>query len=990
MTSPQAPPHELRLALAMRGGVSLSVWIGGSCAEVDQLRTAAPTATGGFWDRLVDEAGYDSVAVDILAGASAGGLNGVIYAASQQFGFSMGQLREVWVKVGDTEKLLRTKAESNTYWPSLFKGDEYFFTQARTLLKQLCDEAPEASRARTAPSPILLTLSATLVEPIRRVVNSPQDELLSNLRFASGFVFRHPHHAWQHSDFSPSDGLSDRVADQLALAARSTSSFPVAFEAANVLSFRRDSFTAEDGRDGDKLLVDMAGVFQDRSNVDVDDCGFLVSDGGILDNIPLGRALQGIADASAEGPTDRYLLYIHPGAVSLSPTTGSKPGRTSGPRPGLTRRRDPVSVLQGLLGARVPSEDIVGDMRQLDDYNVGVERAGSLRRLGFTGLETQDDLIEAARAAWPGYRMFRADEDQRLISTLLDDPIRVLAEDPFPSHVGGEPVDDDVWRSPLDAVRTPDGQPVITRQELAAALTDSFLTRLPQSVPAGQPPTLPPVAQVGSLPLLRICRLLIEWAQSLEQGPETIAGFDEASSYKAQAYRAAAFVRDAIDRPRRLGWVVLAATAPENADGQRLASAAASLSSLALTTPDCARAIVEALEADGSDPSATATLADAVQERIGLLDWVPTWAWKLPKPSSPPAQPAEATVDLREAVLTQLLLPLARRLAELAAQQPTVEPTKPSDYLNRVLRGDITRTTLEALEIVTFPEFASGLPGRRAIRFRRLSAGSPTPLAPYFTDLLAIAAKHGLWWDSEQTDPRSQEGLHLTLKLAGNELANFSAFLRPQWRTNDWLWGRLDAVPTLVDLLLSADGFRLVAPTEATVRQLVSGPSGSPLRPFLDKHVSTDDVVQQIRRELGDSSGKESPTLRRSLIEARQWEILTEELGVSSKGLVDAVGGYTVGAETIGDPELSDEITQRLDAIADVVGNVTLSTLQGRFGAPKEGGLKAWGTNKAVDAVTRALFRRTQRKSRTPRISQANQRAADLTKLNQRKANRSG
>ena len=38
-------------------------------------------------------------------------------------------------------------------------------------------------------------------------------------------------------------------------------------------------------------------------------------------------------------------------------------------------------------------------------------------------------------------------------------------------------------------------------------------------------------------------------------------------------------------------------------------------------------------------------------------------------------------------------------------------------------------------------------------------------------------------------------------KLAGNELKNFSAFLRRRWRENDWMWGRLDAVPTLVDLL---------------------------------------------------------------------------------------------------------------------------------------------------------------------------------------------
>ena len=44
--------RELRLALGMRGGVSLSVWIGGACAEVDELRTSLASeaeALPPFW-----------------------------------------------------------------------------------------------------------------------------------------------------------------------------------------------------------------------------------------------------------------------------------------------------------------------------------------------------------------------------------------------------------------------------------------------------------------------------------------------------------------------------------------------------------------------------------------------------------------------------------------------------------------------------------------------------------------------------------------------------------------------------------------------------------------------------------------------------------------------------------------------------------------------------------------------------------------------------
>jgi hypothetical protein len=61
---------ELRLALGMRGGVSLAVWIGGACDEINRLcRAVEDEAGGSFWKRMLDRSGYGAVAVDIMAGA---------------------------------------------------------------------------------------------------------------------------------------------------------------------------------------------------------------------------------------------------------------------------------------------------------------------------------------------------------------------------------------------------------------------------------------------------------------------------------------------------------------------------------------------------------------------------------------------------------------------------------------------------------------------------------------------------------------------------------------------------------------------------------------------------------------------------------------------------------------------------------------------------------------------------------------------------------
>lgn len=183
---------ELRLALAMRGGVSLAVWIGGSVAEIDQARTAEiDDAAGktGFWPQVLrDATAYDAVVVDVLAGASAGGLNGVLYAASQIYGFPYERMRGVWLDVGGTEGLVRRSGP----WPSLFMGDDYFLTTVHRNLEELIAAAPPADTSEPSRRRVELALSATVMEPVVRPLPSPEDEPLFERRYAAGFRFRQP------------------------------------------------------------------------------------------------------------------------------------------------------------------------------------------------------------------------------------------------------------------------------------------------------------------------------------------------------------------------------------------------------------------------------------------------------------------------------------------------------------------------------------------------------------------------------------------------------------------------------------------------------------------------------------------------------------------------------------------------------------------------------------------------------------------------------
>ena len=258
---PERLDTELRLALAMRGGVSLAVWIGGACCEIDALRGA--TVRTNFWTDWLRRAGYERVVVDVLAGASAGGLNGVLYAASQVYGFPYAQMREIWLRLGSTENLVR-RGEP---YPSLFLGDAFFQRELTTNLRRLIEHGEPPAH----PPALDLSLSVTYVEPVERPVPSPSDQRLTERRFASGFVFRNPSAdmPWKHSDFPARDGDPREFAQataRLGLAARSTSSFPGAFEAAVMRGRRSDRFGAPavPAPPGDPI-PDMGGVLRDRA-----------------------------------------------------------------------------------------------------------------------------------------------------------------------------------------------------------------------------------------------------------------------------------------------------------------------------------------------------------------------------------------------------------------------------------------------------------------------------------------------------------------------------------------------------------------------------------------------------------------------------------------------------------------------------------------------------------------------------------------------------
>lgn len=266
------PKKTLRIALAMRGGVSMAVWIGGAVAELDLLRRAAAGVAGctcegdqllvtpvgtapeiaraHLYRRMLAQGEYGPVEFDILAGASAGGLNAILYAVAQSYGVTSDDLvHNLWLKDGGLWELIRPPGFTRV--PSILLGDERFLDVVSRGLRDIADAAPTGAEAeRRVAESVVVELSATmLTDPQRPELGNRAS--FSFARGPGGLTSRYSTIPGLRRDNTGSyvrddgTGVSDHLdstgaasveREKMALAARATSSFPGAFEPASIHS----------------------------------------------------------------------------------------------------------------------------------------------------------------------------------------------------------------------------------------------------------------------------------------------------------------------------------------------------------------------------------------------------------------------------------------------------------------------------------------------------------------------------------------------------------------------------------------------------------------------------------------------------------------------------------------------------------------------------------------------------------------------------------
>ena len=373
--------QEIRFALAFTGGVSLAVWMGGVARELNLLVQASErrrtvgrpedattpddNAVRRFYRRLLDLVDAE-VAIDVLAGTSAGGINAALLGLVNARALDLGPLRDIWLEAGDFGKLLRDPAEGSP--PSLLKGDGQMLTALNDGISRLIDGQP-------IPRPPLATdvfITTTLLSP-------------ETSRFTDDYgteIADTDHHGMFH--FGRDELARDDVVAPLALAARSSASFPAAFEP-SFLPFGQPA--GADGRHPDM------SPFSNATRA------HWAADGGLLANRPIAPLLQRIFDRSADREVRRALLYVVPSSGAAAAGAADDQAKPLGL----------AAALQNDLGATL-NQSIAADLAAIKEHNDRVGSAADTRmRMAALGNRLKDGERLTDAAAWHDYRERQGD-----------------------------------------------------------------------------------------------------------------------------------------------------------------------------------------------------------------------------------------------------------------------------------------------------------------------------------------------------------------------------------------------------------------------------------------------------------------------------------------------------------------------------------------------------------------------------------------------------
>ncbi len=416
---------ELRLALVFFGGVSLAVYQHGINREILNLvrasrvyhgdRSGDDEGVGGsFHDHYPDEPELSTgdvyrefletlgknialrVIVDVIAGSSAGGINGVTLASALAHDRSLLPITHMWLEKADMLNLLAPEARARLW------SKWYFWPLMRPLLARLNREGLLAGRADAEMAKRISVflrsrwfkppldgrlLSALMLDGLTAMHGSgsawdsllPKGERLELMVTVTDFrglerpifihdppvVYEREHrHLLRFALEHRKTGhlLSDFDADNfpsLAFAGRASASYPGGFPPAQLREI--DDLLAERHLPWPARSRFLAHNFRNYRERGENPEEAVLMDGSILDNKPIMACVEAIRTHGAFREVDRRLVYIdpHPQTTKLPPGSGV---------PGF------FATLRGAFTDLPRHDPVYNELAMISRYNVQARR----------------------------------------------------------------------------------------------------------------------------------------------------------------------------------------------------------------------------------------------------------------------------------------------------------------------------------------------------------------------------------------------------------------------------------------------------------------------------------------------------------------------------------------------------------------------------------------------------------------------------------------
>ena len=434
---------ELRIALVCYGGISLAVYMHGVTKEVWRLAKASRAYHAGEADeggsqsvymRLLRRIGADHgielrVLVDILAGASAGGINAIFLGHAIARGAPLDPLTDLWLDSADVDKLLdpevsavsrfaknvavpiawmlssRSGTVDETVEPAHraeVRAKLAHFVRAKWLSPPFggpaftgllldafdaMDRAPHGGSLLPGYQPLDLFVTVTdfrgYPEALR--LNSPPEVIEREHRITLSF----------QDPGGTRRGFADPI--ELSFAARATASFPGAFPPFMVREL--DEVLAARGRPWPGRVAFLARALPRQAVLGDADNAVLI-DGSVLANAPFAPCIAALDKRPARREIDRRFVYIDPkpGMKSVRLTGGAE--------------SEPPGFFATIFGALsdIPREQPIRDNLEAIERLSG--RVRRLRRI----VETMQPEVEAAIERALGSTFFLVSPTQKRLA----------------------------------------------------------------------------------------------------------------------------------------------------------------------------------------------------------------------------------------------------------------------------------------------------------------------------------------------------------------------------------------------------------------------------------------------------------------------------------------------------------------------------------------------------------------------------------------------